>query len=1139
MKTFKRVLCVLLCVIMACSCMSVVSFAEGETVEYTLKYHAEKTSKENAKKLLDELDAMLAEMDIYEEIDIKLTKVVIDLRSVDGLCATIDLLDSVWGIVNDALGDLSDFNLRIWENDMSRAKSGDQKILAEFVELLTSDEKSNALRDYNNPQVIGNLLDGDASLGALNSILSINDILGADGISGVIKGILFSLIYEEGTAEYDAAYNTYKNDVDAFIYDVLLNDIFADTFLEGFEVTSSTNIEDILINVFNLALDKYLVDIIKNDLNTDLSDNGEDGAALAPYINLKGSTYNLDGVKLDPNKALLSQVNDVIGIVAQQMIPGYDWVEGEDYTLVTSNLGGAMKHLGEASGLIPGAADMDFEEVSMKFVEILLRNLDLGDYEFVKECTTLKDMATVALVKLSGDLGTGITYGEDADYQVIIGDILAWWMYDNFNVTDYNGKAYRAGGGKDCFEVANYFVNYFFFDKGAAGALGLDVKKTDSLFVKVDKLLDYFGADKKTGVSFDSKAFMLGESGEKGLLDAVFSLDLQAILDLTIVPAIETAGDVSLVEFLYKTVYNLLKNWAGADILPAYQTKAFTNALSNKNIAKMLTNLLLSVGEKDDSILTLVYFICGFIFKDEVQPITISEIKATDLVATGEALTPKVTVKAGNKTLKQGVDYDVIADAKAPGTVNAKIDFVGYYKGEAAVSFNVKMDSLKTLTAASNTNAVKLTWNKVPYADSYNVYKLEGKTYKLVKNVAATSYTVSKLAGATEYTFKVEAVSNEHGTTAGKTVKIATKPEAVKTSSIKSTTNASAVKLTWTAVPNATGYLVYQAIGGKWVKVATVTKPEVLVSKLDSYTNYSFKIYAYKKTSDGKTVNSAGVGCTAKTKLGTISKITTTYTSSAVKLTWSKVNGATGYQIRQKIGGKWTTLKNVSASTTSYTVKNLKALTKQEFAIRPFVKEGKSYVYAGYTFSTLYTGLVKTAKVAVTTNATAAKLTWSKVSGATGYQVYQYKSGKWVYLGATSSTSYLAKNLTSGTKTYFRIRAYKKYSGGTIYGDYTSNITALTLPGTVTGIKVAARSKTSIKLQWTKVTGASHYQVYRLIDGKWVKLCTTKTNYWTDSKNLTRNTTYQYRIRAVQTVATNSYRYGAFSATYKAKTTVL
>ena len=149
-----------------------------------------------------------------------------------------------------------------------------------------------------------------------------------------------------------------------------------------------------------------------------------------------------------------------------------------------------------------------------------------------------------------------------------------------------------------------------------------------------------------------------------------------------------------------------------------------------------------------------------------------------------------------------------------------------------------------------------------------------------------------------------------------------------------------------------------------------------------------------------------------------------------------------------------------------------------------------------------------------------------------------YTDGKWVRKTNTTSTTATISGLKSGSKTYFRIRAYRKSGSSYIYGDYTSNVTALTLPAAVTGlnVKFSDRKNTSIKLTWKKTTGASGYQVYRYSGGKWVKVATTTSTYYTNT-GLKKNTEYKYKVRAYQKVGSTT-KYGAYSSVYTVRTRI-
>ena len=149
-------------------------------------------------------------------------------------------------------------------------------------------------------------------------------------------------------------------------------------------------------------------------------------------------------------------------------------------------------------------------------------------------------------------------------------------------------------------------------------------------------------------------------------------------------------------------------------------------------------------------------------------------------------------------------------------------------------------------------------------------------------------------------------------------------------------------------------------------------------------------------------------------------------------------------------------------------------------------------------------------------------------------------SGKWKKIAQVYSNSYNATNnctatsLASGSTQIFAVNAYKIVNGATYMSSSFPTVTTLTKPGKVTSFKKAAASKTAIKTTWKKVSGANGYVVYRYSNKKWVKVATTKNNYYTYTK-LTKNTSYKFCVKAYKTVGTKT-EYGS-TTTLTAKTT--
>ena len=108
---------------------------------------------------------------------------------------------------------------------------------------------------------------------------------------------------------------------------------------------------------------------------------------------------------------------------------------------------------------------------------------------------------------------------------------------------------------------------------------------------------------------------------------------------------------------------------------------------------------------------------------------------------------------------------------------------------------------------------------------------------------------------------------------------------------------------------------------------------------------------------------------------------------------------------------------------TSYTFTGLKAGTTYNFAVKPYLKDGNTPVWAKtYTGLTAFTKPAKVAgfKVASKTR-TSVKTTWAKTTGATAYRVYKVVGGKWVKVKDVTGTSYTFTGLKKNTSYKFRI----------------------------------------------------------------------------------------------------------------------
>ena len=165
-------------------------------------------------------------------------------------------------------------------------------------------------------------------------------------------------------------------------------------------------------------------------------------------------------------------------------------------------------------------------------------------------------------------------------------------------------------------------------------------------------------------------------------------------------------------------------------------------------------------------------------------------------------------------------------------------------------------------------------------------------------------------------------------------------------------------------------------------------------------------------------------------------------------------------------------------------------------------------------------------KTNFTSSANAVKMSWNKVSGATGYRVYKYNTStkKWQTVANTKNTYYTFSKLKSGTTYKFTVRAYRTEGGKTYLSPKYSTFTTSTNPATV-NFKLSAGSKKAT-VKWSKVTGATGYKVYYKTskNGSWkcLKTANNKTTSYTKT-GLTKGKTYYFTVKAYRTVGGKTY----------------
>lgn len=223
------------------------------------------------------------------------------------------------------------------------------------------------------------------------------------------------------------------------------------------------------------------------------------------------------------------------------------------------------------------------------------------------------------------------------------------------------------------------------------------------------------------------------------------------------------------------------------------------------------------------------------------------------------------------------------------------------------------------------------------------------------------------------------------------------------------------------------------------------TKGKTLKKDIDYMVSYSSGRntpgkYTVKVTFKGKY---EGVKRTYFTIIPAKPKLTATQTIKTITLKWEKVAGASGYRV-YKYNSKTKKYEHIASVTkgTSYKLSNLNSGTIYKFKVRAY-KNGDEVLWGDYSSAFETATRTATPKITKISSTTKGKvnLTWSNVSGESGYQVYYSTKKSSGYKKVTSyKTNVLSgskSKLTSKKTYYFKVRAYKKTDSGTVYSSYS------------------------------------------------------------------------------------------------------
>lgn len=452
----------------------------------------------------------------------------------------------------------------------------------------------------------------------------------------------------------------------------------------------------------------------------------------------------------------------------------------------------------------------------------------------------------------------------------------------------------------------------------------------------------------------------------------------------------------------------------------------------------------------------------------------------------------------------------------------------------------VKLKSL----AETKSTAVTLSWYPNGACEKYTVYKRKkgatswsGKSFKTFSSSAGegirTCTDTSVTPGNTyEYTVtgnyydrNGKAVYLKYNKT-GKSINVETDaPKLLSATSADYDT----INVKWQEVKGATGYKVYRKKAGEkdFTALGVVKGTTYKDNSAQVGQEYYYTVRAYV----GETSNLGsfdkngikGVALPKKPKLKTAESVD----FNAIKVTWKKVDGASGYYVYRKADGEkyFKQIAEVNGNRT-FTSTDLSATTgvKYQYTVRAYRnRNGKPYAGLYDSKGVTATACTKapTIKSGVSTVSDKLKLTWSKVNGATGYNVYRKLENDKNYkliktINGNGNVEFTDSGLKCGVKYYYRINGFRTVDSKNYEGLGSKDYLGLTTPAQPALKSAKSLGYNTISIEWTKVEGATGYDIYRKTTGTYSKIGTVdkqSTVTFKDEKAVT-GVRYQYTVRA-------------------------
>lgn len=434
------------------------------------------------------------------------------------------------------------------------------------------------------------------------------------------------------------------------------------------------------------------------------------------------------------------------------------------------------------------------------------------------------------------------------------------------------------------------------------------------------------------------------------------------------------------------------------------------------------------------------------------------------------------TVAFTDKTAKSGTEYTYCVKA-----------YNAFNEGEISAERTLVYLKQPTLTKAGSVyGGIELIWKKSSGAEGYTVYRKNGKEDVVIAELEGDETTLlldKNVKNNKKYEYTVIAHKGIHRSSfAYRTSKVYITAPTLKKASVCN----GYVKVSWEKTKTADKYRVYRKTASTdWEYLDTVSK-KYSTFKDETVKNGESYVYTVRAIDSKYNSGYDRAGVTANYVSAPKGVTLKNYYSNSIRVKWESVSGAKEYIIYRKDTKNKSWVKVCETASCQY--KDCDIVNGREYTYSVKAK-GENGGISGYSKNIKITALKRPTEIKLSCTVNGVKISWTKMSSATGYRIYRKVEGSsdWNLIkkiDSASTTSYTDTKAKDGKTYSYRVLQVKNSEKGSFLKD------GVTIKFIKAPTLSAEHSPKGIVLSWSKSKIGTGYEIQRKAEGekKWKTL---------------------------------------------------